>query len=165
MNPEELAMVRHYLIKNEGWHQAVYYDSLGIPTVGVGFNLRRADAPEKIRALDLDYEKLLKREQMLSDAQIEMLFAQDLHTAAAAAEALIPGWVALAAGRKKALTDMAFNLGAGGLAKFSRFLTAVNRENWQAAEAEIMNSLYARQVGPRARRNAVAIRHGDASPS
>src|ERR1700692_1536134 len=108
MSPEELAMVRHYLIKNEGWHQAVYYDSLGIPTVGVGFNLRRADAAEKIRALNLDYEKLPKREQRWSDEKMETLFAQDLHTPAAAAEALIPGWAALAAGRKKALTDMAF---------------------------------------------------------
>jgi len=161
MTPEELSAARRYIMKNEGRRAEVYFDSLGIPTIGVGFNLLRSDAREKIGALDLDHDRLLGREQVLSDEQIEALFAADVCTAMRAAASLVPGWSALAVARKTALTDMAFNLGAAGLAKFSRLIAAVNREQWDVAAAEIVNSRYARQVGPRARRNALAIRLGD----
>ena len=162
ITPEELAALRHYLIRNEGRRYAAYSDSRGILTVGVGFNLFRADARQKIRGLGLDYDKVLKGEQVLNDEQIEVLLAEDLHTAVTAAAALVPGWASLSAARKRALADMAFNLGATGLAKFSRLIVAIGAKNWEAAEAEIMNSIYSRQVGPRARRNARAIRHGNA---
>lgn len=163
ITPEELAFTRQYLIRNEGHRHLAYRNSAGIPTVGIGFNLLRADAPEKVRALGLDYDRVLKSEQELSNEQIEALFAQDLHNAMNAAAALVPSWAALTAARKTALTDMAFNLGAGGLARFSRFIAAVNRADWKSAAEEITNSLYYRQVGARAERNAWAIRHGHAS--
>jgi GH24 family phage-related lysozyme (muramidase) len=165
LSADELARVRDDLIGNEGWHAAAYSDSLGIPTVGVGFNLRRGDARAKIGALGLDYEKVLRCEQALSSEQIETLLAQDIRTAASAAAALVPGWPALGSARRRALTDMAFNLGAAGLARFSRFLAAVNDGNWEIAEAEITSSLYFRQVGSRAQRNAAAIRQGDTATS
>ncbi len=160
MSPEEIAAIEEYIIANEGWHQRAYSDSLGIPTVGVGFNLLRDDAPTKLRALGLDCDAVRLGRLALSDEQVGALLALDLEKAMAGVAALVPGWSALAPARRKALVDMAFNLGVGGLAKFSRLLAAVNREDWQSAEAEIVDSLYYRQVGTRARRNADAIRHG-----
>ncbi len=160
MGPEEIAAIEEYIIANEGWHSTAYPDSVGIPTVGVGFNLLRDDAPSKILALGLDYDAVRHGRLALSEAQIAALLAQDLEKAMAGAAALVPGWSALTPSRRRALVDMAFNLGVGGLGKFSRFLAAVNREDWQCAEAEIVDSLYFRQLGARARRNAAAIRHG-----
>lgn len=160
MGPEEIAAIEQYIIANEGWHQTAYADPLGIPTVGVGFNLLRNDAPTKVRALGLDYDAVRQGLLALSDEQIAALLRQDLEKAMAGVAALVPGWSALTPPRRRALVDMAFNLGVGGLGKFSRFLAAVNRKDWQRAEAEIVDSLYFRQVGTRARRNAAAIRHG-----
>lgn len=160
MTPEEIPPIRQYIIANEGWHQSAYLDTAGIPTIGVGFNLLRSDARAKVEALGLDYDDVLNRRCTLSDAHIESLLQQDVEKAIAAAMALVPGWEALSLPRKKVLADMAFNLGAGGLAKFTRFLAAVNRCDWQAAEAEIVNSRYYGQVGARGKRNAAAIRNG-----
>lgn len=160
VTPEEFAPIRRYIIANEGWHQSAYLDTAGIPTIGVGFNLLRSDARAKIEALGLDYDDVLNRKCALSDEQIENLLQQDVETAVAAAQGLVPAWEALSMARKKVLADLAFNVGAGGFAKFSRFLAAINRGDWLAAEAEIVNSLYYRQVGARGKRNAAAIRSG-----
>jgi len=160
MSPEEIAAIKQYIIANEGWHQTAYSDSLGIPTVGVGFNLLRDDAPAKLAALGLDCAAVRAGRLALSDEQVEALLAQDVEKAMAGVAALVPGWAALTIARRTALVDMAFNLGVGGLGKFLRFLAAVNREDWQSAEAEIVNSRYYRQVGARGRRNAAAFRHG-----
>ena len=104
---------------------------------------------------------MLNCEQLLRDDQIETLFSQDLNTALTGAKTLIPGWDSLSVARKRAITDLAYNVGVAGLAKFLRLIAAINTNDWEAAEKEIKNSLYYSQVGVRGRRNAAAIRHGD----
>jgi lysozyme len=47
---------------------------------------------------------------------------------------------------------MCFNLGAPRLSKFKKFITAINDEQWIEAAVEMMDSRWARQVGPRAER-------------
>ncbi len=58
------------LIKHEGKRSKVYKDSEGVPTIGVGFNLKRSDAKAKIEALGLDYTKVLSGDQELTDPKL-----------------------------------------------------------------------------------------------
>ena len=45
---------------------------------------------------------------------------------------------------------MSFNLGITRLLKFKKFLTALEVKNWDNAAVEMMDSRWAKQVGPRA---------------
>lgn len=56
------------------------------------------------------------------------------------------------------LVNMAFNLGVGGLCKFKKFLAALNEKNFITAADEMLDSRWAKQVGPRAERLADRIR-------
>ena len=59
--------------------------------------------------------------------------------------------------RTAVVLDMTFNLGTF---KWPKFTAAVESLNWSRAGDEIMDSLYAGQVGARARRNAQIMRDG-----
>lgn len=59
---------------------------------------------------------------------------------------------------KLVLLDMAYNMGVPALLKFKRMLAALDRGNWSQAAAELLDSKYAEQVGPRAQANADLLR-------
>jgi lysozyme len=130
-------------------------------TIGVGFNLHRDDARARIAALGLDYDDVVSGRRLLTDAEIDRLLKDDIETAMAGAADLVSNFADLSLARQAVLVDMAFNLGARGLSRFRRFLAAVETGDWPAAEAEIVGSLYYRQVGERARRNARATLTGE----
>ena len=44
---------------NEGYYKCVYKDPVGIPTIGVGFNLEKANAREEIESVGADYNAVL----------------------------------------------------------------------------------------------------------
>lgn len=69
-------------------------------------------------------------------------------------------WASLSEPRRAVLTDMAFNLGGGGLAKFRNMLDAVRRGQWDRAKAELLNSEYAHDVPSRAAANAAVLLTG-----
>jgi len=52
--------------------------------------------------------------------------------------------------RRDAIVDMAFNLGAKKFSGFVKFIQALDRSNWPEAQQEMLNSLWATQVGDRA---------------
>ena len=56
------------------------------------------------------------------------------------------------------LVDMAYNLGVPRLMGFEKMLAAIERMDWKAAAAEVLDSRYARQVPNRAERNALLLR-------
>jgi len=57
---------------------------------------------------------------------------------------------------------MCFNLGAPRLSKFKKFIAAINQEEWVEAAMEMMDSKWARQVGPRAERlKQIVLDHAD----
>ncbi len=56
--------------------------------------------------------------------------------------------------RQAALTDMAFEIGVGGLAGFPHMLACVRAGNWQGAHDACLESQYATQVSQRAHRTA-----------
>ena len=158
-NPDIRTLI-HVLARNEDRRNKCYLDSEGIPTVGIGFNLERADAPAKIAALGLDYDDVVAGRQTLSDAQIDRLLADDLVTAIGDARDLIADFDSLAAARQIVLVDMAFNLGKPRLANFRKMIAAIDAGDWDEAAAQMMDSRWYRQVKTRGDRNVAVMRTG-----
>ena len=128
-DPDRRTMIA-VLSVNEGRRSTCYADSKGIPTVGVGFNLMRADARTRIEALGCDFEAVLAGDLALDEA------------------------------RRVVLADMAFNLGGPRLAGFKKMLAAVTEEDWERAADEMMESRWYREVGHRGVRNVAVMRSG-----
>ena len=91
-----------------------------------------------------------------------MLLANDLERFEVAAQRVVGDdtWSLLNQVRRETLIEMAFNMGAGNLAKFRRMLAALRAEDYAGAADEALSSRWAEQVGQRAERIADRIRTG-----
>lgn len=67
--------------------------------------------------------------------------------------------------RKRVLVEMAFNIGAQGVAQFSMMIGALRREDWAEAATEMLASRWAKQVGGRANRLAEIMKNGSRGTS
>ena len=59
------------------------------------------------------------------------------------------------------VVNMAFNLGVPGFLKFSNTIAAIKRGDYDTAADGMLKSKWASQVGARAERLALQMRHGD----
>lgn len=114
------------LLEHEGLKLRVYQDSLGIPTIGVGRNLRDRGIT-KDEALSL-----------LSNDIDECIY--DLGSFA--------WFVNLDPIRQRALVDLRFNLGPAKLRGFTKLLSALASSDWDTASHELIASHWATQVQP-----------------
>tara|TARA_R110000764_G_scaffold133065_1_gene220988 strand:- start:66 stop:506 length:441 start_codon:yes stop_codon:yes gene_type:complete len=98
----------------------------------------------------------------ITESEAEMLLANDLERFEVAAQRVVgeETWSLLDQVRREALIEMAFNMGAGNLAKFRRMLSSLSAEDYSAAADEALSSRWADQVGKRADRIADRIRSG-----
>lgn len=135
--------------KHEGVRPRIYKDSLGIPTVGIGFNMLRPDAPAVLRSIGADYNKILSGETELTNKQMQDLFNICLKIAYADAKKYIPTFDNLPKNIKLGLLDMSFNLGYGRLHKFVKTRDHILKGDYKSAAAELQNSKWAKQVGSR----------------
>lgn len=157
--PLEDEVVR-YIRYNEGVRTTRYLDSLGIPTIGVGFNLQRSDARQKITALGYDYDAILDGSQSLSDAAVDALLADDVDATFVDAARSIANFASLDDARKAVVVDMIFNLGATAFSRFTATIAAIEAEDFARAAAEMADSRWATQVGHRATRDIDAMSSG-----
>lgn len=132
--------MRAELERDEGVKSKPYSDSVtGATTIGIGRNLDAVG---------------------LSDDEIRMLYHNDLARAIQGLDKHLPWWNELSDPRRRALVNMAFNMGIGGLLSFKKMLRALKRGAYEKAAAEVLDSKYAKQVGKRAWRVATLIREG-----
>jgi lysozyme len=125
--------------RHEGFRRALYYDTMGNLTGGYGH--------------------LFRTGSQLSDEIWREIFKLDMQNAEEVVERLsIPGNV-LDQNRRGALIDMAFNLGAG-ITKFHKMLEALLAGDFGEAASQMLNSLWAKQVGSRAMELASLMRSG-----
>ena len=129
--------LREQLIRDEGMRLKPYRDQLGKLTIGIGRNL--------------DDVGLFRDE-------VELMLDNDIERSAADVEARLPWTATLSEPRRGALVNLTFNMGIGGLLAFRKMLTALQDEQWETAAAELLDSVYAEQVGPRAHRLAQQLR-------
>jgi lysozyme len=95
----------------------------------------------------------------LSDRSIsvracQVIFEDDLHEAQVTLNRVLPWTASLDDARRAVFVDLIFNMGPSKLLTFKNTLAAAERRDWPAAAAGLRASLYAKQVGNRAERNA-----------
>jgi lysozyme len=135
-----------FIGKHEGRVDHVYLDSLGNPTAGIGHLLPRG----KYRV-----------GQKVSAAQISSWFRHDVASAIAGAKRDVgPAYDRLDEARRMVVIDMAFNLGTQGFGSFHATIHAIQTGNYAQAASNMLQSLWARQVGHRATEDAAIMRSG-----
>lgn len=124
--------VKNMIKEHEGCRYSVYKDSVGVLTCGYGHALHEgSEVPEEVADIFFKYDFMRAEEDATT---IE-----------------IGNGLNLNAVRHAVLTDMAFNLGYGGLIKFKKFIKAMKLQQYRLASVEMLDSRWAIQVGQRAR--------------
>lgn len=155
--------LRKYIVFNEGSTTDTYYDTQGHPSIGVGFNLDRSDAREKIEALGHDYDAVRDGDESITNAEAGRLLDGDIDNAVAGAQQVFDNFDQIDGTRQIVLTDLVFQLGADKVEnQFPNFTAAVNNRDWSTAGDELVDSRYYDQVPNRADRNVDALTSGDA---
>jgi len=139
--------LQQQLKRDEGEILHVYLDSMGIPTAGVGHNLRA-------HGINLPVGT------PITQAQSDEWLQQDISLACSILSAHL-SWVdSLGDIRRAALQNMCFNMGIGKLLGFHHFLGFMESGNYEAASGEMLNSAWAVQVGARAKRLSLQVKTG-----
>lgn len=139
MNTRKVAAM---LDREEGRVRHAYKDQLGFLTIGVG------------RLIDK------RKGGGLSDAEIDMLLANDIKAKVAAAEEY-PWFDALDENRQAIVAGMIFQLGSEGFAEFRNTIRLIAAGDYAGAAEEMLNSKWARQTPARAERMAHIMETGD----
>jgi lysozyme len=121
---------------DEGRRLMPYVDTVGKTSIGVGRNLTDVG---------------------ISDAECDTLLQNDIEKTLAWLDANLPWWRHLDAVRQRAFNQRARLLG------FTNTLAAIESADWQNAHDEMLDSLWAKQVGERATRLANMILTGESN--
>lgn len=125
----DLVKLKRSLRSHEGEKLKMYLDSVGKATIGCGHNL--SDKPISQRASDVILE-------------------DDINDTITGLVKTYSWFTSLDDCRQRALTDMAFNVGLGGLLKSPKMLDALSKGQWQVAHDEALNGPWSHQVDNRA---------------
>jgi lysozyme len=128
------------LRRDEGVKNFPYTDTVGKLTIGVGRNLTDVG---------------------ISDEEMDILLLNDVKKVIDNLMNRLPWFRTLDEVRQAALTNMTFNLGFRGVEGFPAMLRALAQGDWDGAAAEMLDSLWAKEVGDRAVRLAQQIRTGE----
>jgi GH24 family phage-related lysozyme (muramidase) len=151
--------------RNEGVRPKMYKDSLGIPTVGIGFNLLRADARERLAAVGVELDDV-KAGKALTDDEMSRLLRYELDVCVDDLRTLLH-LDALPLDAQLVLVDLRYNLGPTKLRKFVTTLEEFRKGRFKGAARWLEASTWARQVGVRAKRSIEMLRrlpNGDHVP-
>lgn len=155
-----LTPYKEYIRANEGVRKSTYKDTVGIKTVGVGFNLEEGQSVEKLRKVgfnDGEITELMSGKRTLLTSQVEQLFDLSLEQAHKDVVKLVPNFEELPFEVRKVLMDMSYNLGYTRLAKFRKMLSAAKGQDYLAMGAEIKDSNYYHQLPERANKNILLV--------
>lgn len=138
MNTFDEALLKAELTRDEGRFNRIYTDTVGKVSGGIGRNLT-----------DVGF----------SDDEIELMYQNDRARTLAFLDQSLPWWRDLDGVRQRVMINMAFNLRAR-LLGFANTLVAIKAGDWQKAHDEMLDSLWAKQVGARAVRLAEMMLKG-----
>jgi lysozyme len=125
------------LRRDEGEKLRLYVDTKGKTTIGVGRNLT---------------------DDGISKDESDLMLKNDVGSSITKLYTRLPFFQALDAVTKGVLINMEFNMGFQKLEEFQKFLYAIAQGDNETASAELLNSLYAKEVGDRAVRLAQQVR-------
>jgi lysozyme len=132
MTPNNEMVLVDELRRDEGVRYLPYLDSKGIPTVGVGHNLRAKPIPA-----GWNYP--------LTDMQVDQLLSEDLDDVYEDLDRSLPWWRALDAVRQRVICNMCFNMGIGRLLGFAKMTAAARTRDYTRAAVEMLDSKWARE--------------------
>lgn len=128
MNREQLIQE---LKRDEGVVLTLYKCSAGKNTIGVGRNVD---------------------DRGITDDESDYLLSNDIDLCVKELEGTFPWFQTLSDTRQRVMVNMCFNLGLSRLMGFRKFLAAMEAGEWETAGVEMLDSKWARQVGPRSTR-------------
>lgn len=143
------------LCVNEGLRLKPYYCSAGHLTIGIGRNLEDNPLNDEEKA----YIGHSVKEGITED-QAFYLCRNDLKKVRADLDKNLPWWQDLNADRQFVMIDLCFNMGIRKLLQFQKTLKSIATGYYVKAGEQLMQSLYAKQVGKRAERNAKCLQTG-----
>lgn len=128
---------------DEGVVYEIYEDHLGYATFGVGHLVLESD-PEHGQSVGT----------AVSEERVDECFYRDLDIAISECVTLYgdEAWDNFPSEVQEVLVNMLFNLGRPRLTKFKNFNAKILEGDYAGAAPEGLDSLWARQVGPRANR-------------
>lgn len=155
---------REQTATNEGKRLDCYYDTKRIPTIGIGFNLKRGDAQSILTKAGVKtplatiLKECGKKKNVLTTAQMNTIFAGHYDKeGVSCAKKILPGAPkCVLAG----LADMALNLGCPGLNKFKNMIAKLQAKQWAAAAQQAKQSAWYKQVGTRGPRTSSCLATG-----
>lgn len=130
--------LRDMIIRHEGKVLKAYRDSRGVLTIGFGRNLE---------------------DKGISEREAEFLLTNDILSAKTDASKF-PWFENLNDTRRDVIVSMIFNMGVTRFKGFKRMIAALLDANYQNAAREMLDSAWARQVGPRATELSEMMRTG-----
>ncbi len=173
-----LQEVERRIAISEGCETVRYLDSVGVPTIGIGFNLQRDDARLALVQAGVpesQVQLVIDGEQALTLGQVDALFTYSFAPIESDARASLAMGVfnALTDARRFVICDLVFNMGATGWGRFvhTRAMIALAQSakekdapNAHDLFVEAANDLRASewfgQVGERAKRDCAMIQAG-----
>lgn len=135
----------------EGFRDTMYLDSVGVPTIGYGTNLKEPKNVEALRSLGYDIKRIMKKSQKISDADAKKLMHSGLYQAVRDARALVPNFDSHPLKMKMILTDMSYNMGKTRLSGFHDFLANLSQKNYNGVKKEMIDSHWYKQTGKRSK--------------
>lgn len=141
--------VRPVLKGHEGERFHVYPDPLGIPTIGVGFNLAQPGARLICESVGANYEDLLYGRTDLTPEQSDAILTQCVISTVEWLTMLFPMFSSYSIPRRVGLIDMGF-MGQAHFKQFHHLIADVLAGDWPDVQKEEMDSKWALQVGSRA---------------
>jgi lysozyme len=121
--------IKELLEKHEGLRLTVYNDTVGKATIGIGRNL---------------VDRGISREEAYY-----MLY-NDINYFRSELQKKLPWFDSQPDDVKTVMIDMAFNLGIYGFLNFKNTLKHIQNKEYKLASEDMLNSLWAKQVGVRA---------------
>lgn len=144
-----------------------YKDSEGNLTIGHGLRLdgdNATAAKEALKQVGADYNAVVSGKQELNKDQIDRLLNISLTKAKKSAKTVIDTFDSQPKQVQDVLTEMSFQLGAGGLSKFKEFEKAINLKDYNKAADEMLNSTWAKQTPNRAKELASILKTTTSEP-
>lgn len=137
------------LIRDEGVRLRVYRCTAGHLTIGVGHKLTEREVLQGLSEISLEQAGyLLHMDIGIAMNGCASIFGRDRFDG-------------MLETRQRALVNMCFQMGAQGLAKFRKMVDAIMRDDWATAQAEALDSKWARSDSPaRAQRVAHMLGRG-----
>jgi lysozyme len=137
-NYYDAAKLKDELIRDEDRRTRIYTDTVGKISGGIGRNLT---------------------DKGFRDNEIDLMYQNDVAETEQWLDRNLPWWRSLDAVRQRVVLNMAFNM-QGKLLTFTNTLAAIKAGKHAAAADGMLDSLWAKQVGDRAKRLADMMRTG-----